>query len=217
MFRMWMWEALVKDLPVFFKGFGMTLLVSFVAILLMLVISVLVGLARCSSNKVLYKITGAYMSFFQNTPLMIQVFFFYNVLPRINIMLPVFVVGSLSLALYTGAFGGQVMESAFKAVPHGQMEAAYSQGFGYMETMRIIIIPQSLKVAFPPMTNQIINLIKNSSILTIIALGELMYQAYSWASTSAIYGPTYVVAGVFYVAICLPLSKLSKRMEDKLK
>lgn len=216
MFRTWMWVKLFQDFPVFLKGFGMTLLVSLVALILMLVLSLIVGIARVSDSKVLRKICGAYISFFQNTPLMIQVFFFYNVLPRFGIILPTFTVGSLALALYTAAFGSSVIESAILAVPHGQFEAAYSQGFTFLKTMRLIILPQALKVAIPPMTNQMINLIKNSSILTVIALGELMYHVNSWSNEFAIFGPSYVLAAVLYVAVCLPLTRFSKRMEDKL-
>lgn len=211
-----MWVKLFQDLPVFLSGFGMTLLVSLVALILMIVLSVIVGVARCSDSKVLRKICGAYLSFFQNTPLMIQVFFFYNVLPRFGIMLPTFVVGSISLALYTAAFGGSVIESAILAVPHGQFEAAYSQGFTYLRTMWLIILPQAMKVAIPPMTNQMINLIKNSSILTVIALGELMYKINSWSNEFAIFGPSYILAAVLYVIVCLPLTRFSKKMEDKL-
>lgn len=216
MFRTWMWAKLFHDLPVFLSGFGMTLLVSFVALVLMIILSVIVGVARVSDSKALKAICGAYLSFFQNTPLMIQVFFFYNVLPRFGIMLPTFTVGSLSLCLYTAAFGGSVIESAILAVPHGQFEAAYSQGFTFLRTMWLIILPQALKVAIPPMTNQMINLIKNSSILTVIALGELMYKTNSWSNEFAIFGPTYLLAAVLYVAVCLPLTRFSKKMEDKL-
>ena len=146
------------------------------------------------------------MSFFQNTPLVIQIFIYYNVLPKVGVRLGVVAIGVLGLALYTGAYAADIVRSAIKAVPTGQMEAAYSQGFSYLQTMRYIILPQAVKIGLPPMTNQAVNLIKNSSVLAVIAGGELMYRADSWSGSNLIYGPTFVMTGVLYLSICLPIS-----------
>jgi putative glutamine transport system permease protein len=78
-----------------------------------------------------------------------------------------------------------------------------------------IVLPQAMKVALPPMTNQAVNLIKNSSVLAMIAGGELMYRADSWASESAVYGPTFVVTGLLYLSLCLPLSMAARKLEKK--
>jgi ABC-type amino acid transport system permease subunit len=101
----------------------------------------------------------------------------------------VFAVGSISLSVYTAAFGAAIFEAAINSVPKGQTEAAYSQGFGFFTTMMRIVLPQALKVAIPPMTGQVVNLIKNSSVLAMVALGELMYMTDSWSAEHAIYGP----------------------------
>jgi putative glutamine transport system permease protein len=156
-----------------------------------------------------------YMTFFQNTPLVVQIFFLYNVLPRLHILLSPFACGCLGLALYTGAFGAAVIESAIKAVPAGQLEASYSQGMTYLQSMRYIILPQAAKIALPPMTNQAVNLIKNSSTLAMIAGGDLMYRANSWASSNQYYVPSFIVTGLLYLALCLPLSKFAQNLEKK--
>ena len=215
MFRIWMFKRLAEDYMIFLKGFGLTLGVSLLALIFTLLISILVGVARCSQNRVLMKLSQGYISLFQNTPLVVQIFFLYNVLPHFAIVLPSFVVGCMGLALYTGAFGSSVIEASIKAVPSQQFEASFSQGFGFLQTMRLVILPQAMKIALPPMTNQAVNLIKNSSVMAMIAGGELMYRADSWSSETAVYGPTFLVTGLLYLSICLPLSKAVQRMEKR--
>ena len=215
MFAFFKWKALFADWKVFVLGVLMTLAVSLIALAATLVISLVVGLVRCSNGKVGPRLSGWYMKFFQNTPLVVQVFFFYHVLPRMHIMLNSFEVGCIGLALYTGAFGAAVIEAAIKAVPKGQTEAAASQGFSYMSTMFRIILPQSIKIALPPMTNQAVNLIKNSSVLAMIAGGDLMYRADSWAAGNLFYGPSFLVTGLLYLSLCLPLSLSARKLEKR--
>jgi len=216
-FKLWMWERLFSDFSVFLLGFGKTLLVSAIALALTLLISLAGGLIRCSTSKVGKQIIRGYMSLFQNTPLVVQIFFFYYVLPRLGVVLSPFAVGCIGLALYTGSFGSAVVESSILAIPKEQTEASMSQGFNYLETMRHVVIPQAMKIALPAMTNQAVNLIKNSSVLAMIAGGDLMYNSDSWASGSAVYGPTFLITGLLYLSICLPLSRLVKRLEGKVR
>jgi putative glutamine transport system permease protein len=215
MFKAWMWKRLFADFPIFLQGFGVTIGVSLIALALTLLISFAIGLVRCFHNKPLRKIAKAYMSVFQNTPLVVQIFFLYNVLPRFNLVLSPFEVGFIGLSLYTGAFGAAIIEAAIKAVPHEQTEASLSQGFGYLQTMVLVVLPQAMKIALPPMANQAVNLIKNSSVMALIAGGELMYRADSWSSDASVYGPTFIVTGLLYLSICLPLSKAVQKMERK--
>jgi len=212
-----MWKKLVEDFPIFLQGFGVTIAISLLALFLTVLISFIGGLSRCSSNKFLQRLFQAYMSLFQNTPLVVQVFFLYNVLPRLGVLLTTFEVGLLGLSLYTGAFGSAIIEASLRAIPREQIEAAFSQGFGYLQTMFLIILPQAMKIALPPMTNQAVNLIKNSSVMAMVAGGELMYRSDSWASEMAIYGPTFLITGLLYLSLCLPLSRIVQRLERRAK
>jgi putative glutamine transport system permease protein len=108
-----------------------------------------------------------------------------------------------------------IVASAIRAVPFGQMEAASSQGFSFMGSMFRVVLPQAVKIGLPPMTNQAVNLIKNSSVMAVIAGGELMYAANSWGFDKLIYGPTFVLTGVLYLAICLPISLIARRLEKR--
>lgn len=209
------WQAWFKDWPFFAEGFLRTLYISMLGLFFTLLIGLIVGILLCGRNRVVLAICKGYMSFFQNTPLVIQIFIFYNVLPKLGIRLDVVTIGVMGLALYTGAYAADIVRSAIQAVPTGQMEAASSQGFGYLQSMYHIILPQAIKIGLPPMTNQAVNLIKNSSVLAVIAGGELMYCADSWSGSNLIYGPTFVMTGVLYLSICLPISLLARWLEKR--
>jgi len=117
--------------------------------------------------------------------------------------------------MYHGAYISEVVRAGIQAVPRGQLEAAYSQGFSFWGAMRYIILPQAKRMAFPPLTNQAVSLIKNTSVLAMVAGGELMYQADSWSSTNLYYGPAYIVTGVLYLMLCLPLATYAGKLERK--
>ena len=209
------WQAWFSDWGFFAEGFLRTIYISLLGLLFTLVIGIAVGMLLCGKNRLVLALCKGYMSFFQNTPLVIQIFIYYNVLPKVGVRLGVVAIGVLGLALYTGAYAADIVRSAIKAVPTGQMEAASSQGFSYLQSMIHVILPQAVKIGLPPMTNQAVNLIKNSSVLAVIAGGELMYRADSWSGSNLIYGPTFVMTGVLYLIICLPISLLARWMERR--
>jgi len=216
-FAWFKWQAVFRDWPVFAEGFGMTIALSVLALALALVLGILFGVLGTSHWKPFRYLNRIYVEFIQNTPLVIQVFFLYHGLPHMGIMLPVFTVGMLGVGIYHGAYISEVVRAGIQAVPRGQHEAAYSQGFSYWEAMRYIILPQAKRMAYPPLTNQAVSLIKNTSVMAMVAGGELMYHADSWASSSLYYGPAYVVTGLLYIALCFPLATYARRLERKLE
>ncbi len=179
------WEKLFHNIGPFFHGFGVTLYIVLFALLLSLVLGVVFGVMSAGYNKVLRGISRVYVEFFQNTPLLVQIFFLYNALPYMNINLSAVTIGILGVGVY------------------------------HTQIMKNIVLPQALKNMLPPLTNIAANLIKNTSILAVIAGGDLMYQADSFASTTLAYGPAYVVVGIMYFIICFPLSRLSGYLEEK--
>jgi putative glutamine transport system permease protein len=212
------WMFLWRDRSAFLEGFGITLLVSLCALLLALVSGIGFGLFSTSSKKPLKTIARIYVEFFQNTPLVVQVFFVYNALPYLGVMLDVFVIGMLCVGIYHGAYVAEVVRAGITSIPRGQMEAAKSQGFSYVQSMRWIILPQTITIVLPPLANQAVNLIKNTSVLALIAGGDLMYRADSWASNGTLsYGPAYLVTGLLYFILCFPLVTWARRHEARIK
>jgi len=212
------WVFLWRDKSQFLQGFGTTLLVSFLALLLALALGIIFGLFSTSSKKILKRISRVYVEFFQNTPLVVQVFFVYNALPYVGVRLDVFIIGMLCVGVYHGAYVSEVVRAGIGSIPRGQMDAARSQGFSYLQAMAYIILPQTVTIVLPPLANQAVNLIKNTSVLALIAGGDLMYRADSWASNGTLsYGPAYLVTGVLYFALCFPLVSWARRHEVKVK
>jgi putative glutamine transport system permease protein len=122
------------------------------------------------------------------------------------------------VGIYHGAYVAEVFRAGINSVPKGQMEAARSQGFSYVQAMHHIILPQTITIVLPPLANQAVNLIKNTSVLALIAGGDLMYQADSWASNGTLsYGPAYITTGVLYFILCFPLVTWARRREARIK
>lgn len=216
-FAWFKWVAVFQEWPVFAEGFVTTLVLSALALSLAIILGIVLGVMGTSHYKPMRTINQAYVEFIQNTPLVIQIFFLYHGLPHVGIMLPVFSVGVLGVGIYHGAYIAEVVRAGIQSIPRGQHEAAYSQGFSYWSAMRHIVLPQAKRMALPPLTNQAVSLIKNTSVMAMIAGGDLMYHADSWASTNLYYGPAYVVTGILYWIICYPLARYAREMERKLE
>lgn len=214
-FAWFKWQALFSDWTIFGKGFLMTLTVSVLSLALALALGIVFGMFSTSRIKILEIFSRVYVEIIQNTPLVIQIFFLYNGLPHLGVVMPIMMIGVFGVGIYHGAYICEVVRAGINSIPKGQMEAALSQGFTYWEAMRYIILPQAKRVVLPPLTNQAVNLIKNTSVLAIIAGGDLMYQTDSWSSNNLYYGPAYVVTGLLYLALCYPLASLAGRMEKK--
>ncbi len=198
-------------------GFIMTVKVSFFALIIALIIGVVVGLCMASTRRWLDRICRAYIAFFQNTPLVIQVILIYLVImPAMGVYRKKVEAGIIGLSIYTGAYCATIVHSAIVSVPAGQFEAANSQGFGFLGAMAHVILPQAVRIALPPLTNQAVNLIKNSSVLAVITARDLIYSLDSIAARSDNYGPPLLMTGLLYLCICLPISLLARRLEGRL-
>nr|WP_124728772.1 amino acid ABC transporter permease [Staphylospora marina] len=198
----------------FVDGFLTTFQVSVVALVLALALGTVIAVFRISGAKTLEAFGTAYVEFIRNTPLVIQIFFFYAGLPSLGINLPTFWVGSLGLAIYTSAFIAEVIRAGIQAVPKGQMEAARSSGLSYVQAMWYVILPQAFKLIIPPLGNQFINLVKNSSVLAIIAGGDIMYVGDVVGAEIDI-TPVYLFVALLYLAMTIPLSLLVNFLERR--
>lgn len=217
-FAAWRWEALWESRDVFIDAFFVTVRVSAAALLLALVLGVVFGLFSSSGNKLLHGIARIYVEIFQNTPLVLQVLFMYYGLLYAGVALSKEQIGIIGIGIYTGAYISEVVRTGISSVPYGQMEAALSQGLTHLQAMRYIVLPQTVKIALPPLANQMVALIKNTSVLAMIAGGDLMYRSNAWASNGTLsYGPAYFVCGVLFFIICFPLTVAAKKYEKKIR
>jgi len=219
LFNVKRWEAFFKVLPgQYIPGFLMTLRVALAGLLLALVLGIIFGLFSTSKVKICKLLSRIYVEFFQNTPLVVQVFFYYACLPYvIGGRVPKFTLGVIGVGIYHGAYISEVIRTGIEAVPRGQFEAAYSQGFNYLQTMRYIVLPQTIKIIMPSLANQALNLVKNTSVLAMVAGMDLMYYADSWGSDRGYFVQAYLPCALMYFLICFPLAKLARWLEVRAK
>lgn len=204
----------------FLLGLANTVETAIFGILLSLIIGIIFGLMATSKKKILKGISRVYVELIQNTPLLLQTCFLYYAMAFAGKSLGILLTGIIALGVYTGAYMAEVIRAGIESIPKGQFESADAQGFGYIGKMFYIILPQSIKIILPPMVNQIVNLIKNTSCLYIIGGADLISQTYNFvtgASTGGAYAPAYIVSGVLFFIICFPLSKIATVWEESLK
>lgn len=214
------WRKVWTFRGTFLLGLSNTVKMAVFALLLSLILGILFGLMATSEKKSLKGISRVYVELIQNTPLILQLCFLYYGLAFSGNSLGIIVTGTISLGIYHGAYMSEVVRAGIGAIPKGQFEAAESQGFNYVGKMYHIILPQSIKIILPPMVNQVVNLIKNTSCLYIIGGADLISLTYSFvtsSSTGGAYGPAYLISGLLFFIVCFPLSTIASIWENSLK
>lgn len=214
------WEKVWTYRSTFILGLYNTVKTAMFGLLLSLVLGIILGLMATSGKKLLKVISRIYVEVIQNTPLLLQMCFLYYGFAFSGNSISIIMTGILALGIYHGAYMSEVVRAGIEAIPKGQFEAASSQGFGYIGKMYYIILPQSIKIILPPMVNQVVNLIKNTSCLYIVGGADLISLTYSFvtgATTGGAYAPAYLVSGVLFFIICFPLSTIASMWESALK
>ena len=199
-----------------FVGLGWTVLSSVIALFFSLIIGTIFAIMEVLPSKVMRVIGHAYVEIMRNIPLLVITMFFYLVIPMYVVKINGFTAGTIGLTLYTSAFIAETIRSGIQSVSGGQMEGARSTGMTYWQAMRYIILPQAFKIVIPPLGNQFVNLVKNSSVLAFVAGFDLMYQANSIASATFDTINSYLVVGVLYLIVTLPISYYMRHLEKKL-
>ncbi|MGB7460549.1 MAG: amino acid ABC transporter permease [Carnobacterium jeotgali] len=201
---------------VLIDGFINTLFSSVIALFFSLIIGTLMAILQLAKNKWISGLANAYVEFFKNIPLLIIVMFFYVVVPLYWFSINGFTAGTIGLTIYTSAFIAETVRAGIMGVPKGQTEAGLSTGLTQNETMRYIVLPQAFKIVIPPLGNQFINLVKNSSVLAMVTGLDLMYQGDLIASETFNTFDTYILIGLIYLIITLPLTYLMSYIERRL-
>lgn len=200
----------------FVLGVGNTLLITIFAVFFGFLLGLLFALLRWSKNLLFHSIAVAYIEFIRGTPMMVQVMFVYFGIGELIQDIPAVVAGIIAISINSGAYVAEIIRSGVQAVNHGQTEAARSLGMSKQETMRYIIMPQALRNIWPALGNEFITLLKDSSIVSVIGVAELMYQ------TQLIQSATYkgalplFIAMVIYFILTFTLTRLLNYGERKL-
>ena len=193
-------------------GSKVTLEIFFVTLILALPLGMLASLARLSSCRPLSFLMEFYIWLMRGTPLMLQLLFVYFALPMIGIMLPDLAAALLAFTLNYAAYFAEIFRSGIQAVPKGQYEAAKTLGMSYTQTMRRIILPQVIRIVLPPVSNETINLVKDTSLIYILAMNDLLRVARTIVQRDFDMMP-FLVAAVFYLLMTFVLTWGFKRLE----
>lgn len=179
------WTTLQKYYSFFFEGVENTLIISFFAVFLGTILGIFMCLLKLSKIKPVSWLATAYIEFFRGTPLMVQLMFIFYGLPQIGVVFPDipaidnfqrFAAGIVAMSLNSCAYVAEIIRSGIQAVDIGQMEAARSLGFTKRQSMNIVVLPQAIKNILPALGNEFVTVIKESSIVSVIGIADLMYR-----------------------------------------
>jgi len=213
----WDFGFLWRYIHLFEVGIGVTVAYTIATIFFGLVIGLSVGLARLSKSRLLNIPLIAFIEAFRCTPLLVQIVWFYYALPVIlGLQIPATVAATLVLSLYTGAFYAEIFRGGIVSIESGQWDAARALGLHRWHMMRLIVLPQAVRRMVPPFMNQSITQLKNTSLVSTIAVPDLLYQGQ--LITSDTYRPleTYTVVALIYFALLFPTTMLVQAYERRL-
>lgn len=209
-------SVLTGHLHEYLCGMGNTLAASVITLVASLIMGTVLAVMRIAKSRVLNAIATVYVEFIRNIPFVLIVFIFYYGSASFKINLNGFVAGSLGLTVYTSAFIAETVRAGIVSISKGQMEAARSCGLTYLQSMRYIVLPQAMRVVIPPLGNQFLNLIKNTSVLGLIAGFDLMYYGDLVLSDTFQTFDVYIFVALFYLLMTVPLSFAVKYLEHRM-
>jgi cystine transport system permease protein len=208
---------LLRDaLPLMLKGAAWTLLLAVASVFFGAIIGTVVAVTRLAKVPVLSQFATLYVSCMRGTPLLVQLFVIYFGLPSIGIQFDPISAGILGLSLNVGAYLSETIRGAINGVEHGQWNAARSLGLTQAQTLRYVIGPQALRLAVPSLSNSLISLIKDTSLVSVIAVGELMLATKEVIATTFQPFPLYLAAAGIYWAMSASFETLQKKLEVRL-
>ena len=211
-----LFELLRDAAPVMLTGAGYTLVFAMAAMVGGLAIGFPVAVMRMSSLAVVRWPASLYVSMMRGTPLLVQIFVIYYGLPSVGIEFDPVTAGVLALSLNSGAYLSESLRGAIQSISQGQWRAAFSLGLGYWQTLHHIVMPQALRVAVPSMSNTLISLIKDTSLVSVITVTELMLATKEVIATTFQPLPLYIAAAVIYWCLSLVFEALQRRAERRL-
>lgn len=196
------------------QGLGLTIKIYLVTMIFSLPLGIILSLGRISKNKLINDAVQAYTWIFRGTPLLLQLFFVYYGLPVIGITLSPFTAASLTFIINYTAYFCEIFRGSILGIDQGQYEAAKVLGMSYFQTMRRIIIPQALITALPPLTNEAIALIKDTSLISAIGMAEILRNSREIVTRDFSITP-FIICAVIYLAISTIVVVICKRLEKK--
>jgi polar amino acid transport system permease protein len=211
-------DAVYNNLPFLFEGLYLTLLISGLALAFSMVLGVFVALGRLSKSRILSFISATYIEIFRGTPVLVQLFWVYYVLPiLLGIRIDALTAAVLGLTLHSTAFLGEIYRAGIQTVPSGHTEAAKVLGLSPRNTFIRIVLPQAVRNVLPPLVNNLVDLIKLSSLASVFAVAEITRKATELSASTFRPLEIFTFVALMYFFICWPLSLIFRVLERRLR
>ena len=203
---------ILKFIP---DGILVTFEVTFASIGVAILLGLFTGLGRISKNYYINLVASTYVEVVRGIPLLVQLFYIYYALGKF-VQVPAIMAAVIAMGVCYGAYMGEVFRAGIESIDWGQTEASLSLGFNRSQTMFYVVLPQAWRTILPPVGNEFIALLKDTSLVSILAVADLLRRGREFASTTFDYFETYTMVAVIYLIITLLLSKLVSIMEERL-
>jgi polar amino acid transport system permease protein len=210
-------EGSVEYLPELLRGALVSVELTFCVMLISLVFGLIIALMRVSHLAVMRTISTFYVEVVRGTPCLLQLFYIYFVLPAFGIRFDPFIAGVVGLSVNYSAYLSEVYRAGIAAVPRGQLEASQALGMSRRLMMRLVILPQAIRVVVPPLGNYFISLFKDTSLVSIVTVKELMFTGQIIAATNFQYFTIFTIIGIIYLTLSYPGALFVGYLERRMK
>ncbi|WP_190817162.1 ectoine/hydroxyectoine ABC transporter permease subunit EhuD [Saccharopolyspora pogona] len=212
----WDWSFAASIVPSLLGGLWVTVEVTLIGTVIALLLGLVVAVVRYSRIPVLGKLFGFFVLFVRGTPLLVQAYFAFYVLPNVGVQFSPLVTGIIVLGINYSAYTAEVYRAGIQSVPAGQWEASTALSLSAWQRWRFVVLPQAVRDVIPALGNYVVQMFKDSAILSAITVFELLSHATSIGSSSYRYLEPLTIAGLLFLAVSLPAAKLIKRLELRL-
>lgn len=211
------WDVIWNYRELYIRGIGITIALTICGYLIGMTFGVVLGLAQTSKNKLIYWIAKIYVDVFRGTPMLVQIYIIHAaLLPAIfGTSQGWFISGIIALGLNSAAYNAEIFRAGIQSIDKGQMEAARSLGLSHAQAMRKVILPQAVRRMVPPLGNEFITLLKDSSLISVIAAADILYVSKVIVGTSFIVWEPYLFAAFLYLVMTLAVTKLISYIEKR--
>lgn len=210
------YDLIVESFPLLLKGAAVTVEITALSVGLGLLIGVVTGIARLSGSRLIRALAGIYVDFIRGTPLLVQIFLVYFALPQlIGMRIDPFLAAVAACSINSGAYIAEIFRGGIQSIDPGQSEAARALGLSWWKSMRFVILPQAFKRILPPLGNEFITMLKDSSLVSVIGFEELTRTGQMIISRTYATFEIWIAVALIYLAMTLAISRLVAYLEKR--
>lgn len=215
--ELWKWESVWELIPVLLDGVVVTIEISLLSYLLALVVGLMLALLRRNPRQWISRPTGEIIEFIRSTPLLVQIYFVFYIGPQFGVTLHPWVAGIIALGVHYGTYTSEVYRAGLEGVNKGQWEASIALNLSKYRTYRDIVLPQAIPPIIPTLGNYLIGIFKETPLLSVITIAEMLTRAKDYASENFRYTEAYIMVGVVFLVLSIPASYFVNWSERRFK